>query len=343
MTNTYNSNRTLIICLIIALILHLLVSLTLFIKFQAKNSDQTKPEELTRLKELLDPKKEVSSLKPSPFAAPVVFYDEDDEEAPQEPTKEVKPQIEAKVKSKVETNIQKTVKNIEKKSKEIQKKIKEKIKKSDPKSEKLVIETMPNLETVEISEPEIKAEEINIEEFVPQIETKPLSAAEKLIESRRKTSVEAASQLAKITQGFVNYMKEEGNNQFLERQGNGKFDPHEAKLISYYNKIISFFHKAARMNNSTFNDIVSRFVNMNPSVRRIEVGLKLIIKKDGRLEDVIVVYRSGYDDYDRHIIRTFENAAPFPPVPDHISKDELAFPIAIYTPLERPIFSLNIG
>ena len=82
---------------------------------------------------------------------------------------------------------------------------------------------------------------------------------------------------------------------------------------------------------------------MNPSAIRIEVGLKLIIRKDGTLEDVIVVYRSGYSDYDRHIIRIFENAAPFPPVPDHISKTELAFPIAIYTPLERPIFSLNIG
>src|SRR3990167_463766 len=335
MTNTYNSNRTLIICLIIALILHLLVSLTLFIRFK-EESNEANLEEFIRLKELLDAKNEVSSLKPSPFAAPVVFYDEDDEEAPQQPTKETKPQI--------ETNIRETAKKIEKKSQEIHKKIKEKIEqKRSAIEDRVAIEKMPNLETVEISEPEIKAEEINLEEFIPQIETKPLSASEKLIESRRKTSVAAASQLAKITQGFVNYMKEEGNNQFLERQGNGKFDPHEAKLISYYNKVISFFHKAARMNNSTFNDIVSRFVNMNPSVRRIEVGLKLIIKKDGRLEDVIVVYRSGYDDYDRHIIRTFENAAPFPPVPDHISKDELAFPIAIYTPLERPIFSLNIG
>jgi hypothetical protein len=348
MTKTYGNDRTLIICLLIALILHLFLALTLFIKFD----DSNKVPPFT---------KNIPNLKPE--SAPVVFYEEEKEPEPkkdiqkisnlrpnssnsktkeQDDKKEPQEKIDQLQKKDL---IKKEIEAAEKLLKPIEidekpkPRLTERAKLIEEQSKKLreKIDAHKNIQPKEIKEPP-KKPTLNIDK--KHKESSTIAHASRLIQSDQSM----LPKLANLTKGFINYMKEEGNNQFLERKGDSdKIDPHEAKLISYYNKIISFFHKASRPKMMEFNRVIEAYISRNSGSLKIEVGIKLIINKDGSLADIILMHNSGFNAYDNYIIKTFEDAAPFPPVPDHLSKDEFIFPIIIYTPLDRPGFSLRIG
>lgn len=365
MTKTYDNNKTLLICLIIALLLHILVSLSLFIKHEnsTNSSLEKKQETIDKLKELLSQKQEISSLKPSPYSAPVVYYDEDELQEPQpqqqqQPEKqETKTQEQEKQIVKAEIKepkpIEKEIKAVEKPVEKLKEKkqeittkkntLQDRVKIIEQKTEELKKKIAQKVEQAKKAQAQKKpaAKPVTKKEVSnePKIMNAKISA-----QPRQQTSAAYVPNLANLTQSFVQYMNEEGNNQFLERKGNSdKFNPHEAKMVSYYNKVISFFHRCARPQLSTFSNLVENYMSLNPGAGKIEVGLKLIINKDGSLAEIMLTQNSGFNPYDNHIIKIFQEAAPFPPVPDHLSKDELIFPINIYTPLERQGFTLRIG
>ena len=339
MTKTYDNHRTLIICLLIALILHLLLSLTLFVKFDT-----------SKTKELLA-QKDSSSLKPAP-SAPVFMYDEEEPQPVQKTSDTKLMPSNTNQEQPEQTKFQKKENKRTTEAKLKSQKIKDEVDQAEKLLQPIEIdkpqEMRDKIKIIEEKSKEIRNKIDNIAQQQEKTQNTNLSEhstienAKRLIQSDQ--AIKALPKLANLTQGFINYMREEGNNQFLERKGNSdKIDPHEAKLISYYNKIISFFHRASRTTTNEFSQIVERYVSMNSGAIKIEVGIKLIINKNGSLADIILMQNSGFRAYDNYIMKTFESAAPFPPVPDHLSKDELVFPLMIYTPLEKPGFSLRIG
>lgn len=129
-------------------------------------------------------------------------------------------------------------------------------------------------------------------------------------------------------------MNEEGNNPYLERNGSkdGKIDFEEANLLRYFNKLIDFFHNASEPFSDQIQKLILRYLEKHKDEGRIAGYYRLIIGPKGELEDIRVINESGLKEYDRMIVEQFKRAAPFPPIPKHLKKDKVVFPITIYTP-----------
>jgi len=56
-------------------------------------------------------------------------------------------------------------------------------------------------------------------------------------------------------------------------------------------------------------------------------GIRMTILKDGRLEKVEVVKSSGYEILDRAALQSVLDAAPFPPIPEEMGRDEIQMSI----------------
>lgn len=144
-----------------------------------------------------------------------------------------------------------------------------------------------------------------------------------------------APKLKNVIEGFSKFMHEEGNNAHLERAGsrNGFFDPEEAKLIAYYNKVIEFFKHA----DTTYPDYVSRaisyFIEKHPHLLQFGATCKLVIARNGTLEEIKLLESSGIREYDELIMTRFKQAAPYPPIPQHLKREKIIFPIYIYSPV----------
>jgi protein TonB len=58
-------------------------------------------------------------------------------------------------------------------------------------------------------------------------------------------------------------------------------------------------------------------------------GVKIIILRDGRLKKVEVVKSSGRRILDRAAVQSVHDAAPFPPIPEKLRKDEIEMSITL--------------
>ena len=56
-------------------------------------------------------------------------------------------------------------------------------------------------------------------------------------------------------------------------------------------------------------------------------GVRMTILKDGRLEKVEIVKPSGYEILDRAALQSVRDAAPFPPIPKEMGRDEIQMSI----------------
>jgi protein TonB len=56
-------------------------------------------------------------------------------------------------------------------------------------------------------------------------------------------------------------------------------------------------------------------------------GIKMTILKDGRLQKVEIVKPSGYEILDRAALQSVRDAAPFPPIPKEMGRDEIQMSI----------------
>lgn len=153
-----------------------------------------------------------------------------------------------------------------------------------------------------------------------------------------KREYKDAPKLKNVIEGFTTYMNQEGNNAHLERAGskNGFFNLEEAKLIAYYNRVIDFFKKT----DPDYPDNVVRALRWhaekNAGKKEIGTTFKLVITKDGKLEEIRILESSGVQEYDDFIKEKFKKAAPYPPIANHLNKEKIIFPIYIYTLLKSP-------
>lgn len=153
---------------------------------------------------------------------------------------------------------------------------------------------------------------------------------------KRETS--SAPKLKNVIEGFTKFMNEEGNNAHLERRGsnNGTLNFEEAKLISYFNKIIEFFKSAQETYPEFLIQAITNYARKNPFALKLQTYFKLVISNDGKLKSISIVEKSGVPEYDDFLSAQFQHAAPYPPVPKHLNKDEIIFPIGVYTLLKAP-------
>ncbi len=58
-------------------------------------------------------------------------------------------------------------------------------------------------------------------------------------------------------------------------------------------------------------------------------GVRMTIMKDGRLKKVEIMKSSGYEILDRAALKSVRDAAPFPPIPQKVKRDELEMSITL--------------
>ena len=206
-------------------------------------------------------------------------------------------------------------------------------------------EVTETTDTVEIKEeqtvlPQIAAPEITKrtrEKITPKVgPTKTVTKKKMPLILKRETS--SAPKLKNVIEGFTKFMNEEGNNAHLERRGsnNGTLNYEEAKLISYFNKIIEFFKSAQETYPEFLIQAITNYARKNPFALKLQTYFKLVISSDGKLKSISIIEKSGVPEYDDFLSAQFQHAAPYPPVPKHLNKDEIIFPIGVYTLLKAP-------
>lgn len=124
--------------------------------------------------------------------------------------------------------------------------------------------------------------------------------------------------ILQMTQGFLQNNKDEGRD-WIKRDGdeNKMPDFEDLKKISYNTKI----HWQAQQEDRILN------AHMPFQKRRqlfagykTEPVIMLVINEDGTLKNLELIKNSGSALYDKHCLKIFKKAAPYPPIPKHFKE-----------------------
>ncbi len=294
--------RNISIIFLLSLIFHLSVLLIMISYAFKKFDNENKKDILIKNKEDEIP----ASLKPrkSNFGTTVFFDDTPEFTPPKTPkmaekTKHKKPeekesiptQAKKELKDEKITSEKKTyfAEQITKTKDEIKKEIKEIIKK-----------TKSTPETVETE----------------RIRNVGLSKKDKTPEIPKRKSI------LSMTKGFLQNIKDEGND-WSKRDGDDNKKPsiEDLKEESYNQKIHWCFQNETRILgiHMPLNEKISLYQGF-----KINPIIFFILNENGKIQELNIVRSSGSSKLDRHVLKAFKDASPYPPIPKHLNRKTYA-------------------
>ncbi len=121
--------------------------------------------------------------------------------------------------------------------------------------------------------------------------------------------------LAKLTEGFLDFVKDRGTNETITLQSN------DVRYASYFQKVGWFLQNSFHLHN--------RPITIDHSVRET-IDLHMVIEKSGALSSCTIKQPCSAPAINNLLRKIVEAASPFPPLPAHLKRDRLSVNIPIY-------------
>lgn len=135
--------------------------------------------------------------------------------------------------------------------------------------------------------------------------------------ARKETPDEAPRKknIIALTKGFVEKMIGENGTDLIDRDGDPNKRPtfEELKFLSYEAKINWALQASWKQN-------IERSEKHKPIPGTVDVSF--IIDARGIPQNITIVQSSGMNELDQTIVHNIKNAAPFPPIPEHLNMAE---------------------
>ena len=121
-----------------------------------------------------------------------------------------------------------------------------------------------------------------------------------------------------MTKGFLQNIKDEGND-WSKRDGDDNKKPsiEDLKEESYNQKIHWCFQNETR--------ILGIHMSLNEK-RSLYQGFKInpiiffVLNENGKINELNIVRSSGSKNIDKHVLKAFKDASPYPPIPKHLNR-----------------------
>lgn len=158
----------------------------------------------------------------------------------------------------------------------------------------------------EISEPQeiVEQKTRELEKLTPQEEQPENLQKIEMVQPRKS--------LLSMTNSFLKSLKPQGNS-FLERDGEDKIPSlKELKYLSYQKKVDETLMNSWRIVRS------QRLFRAQPLQMAQPISISFEINEDGSLAHLAMVTSSGDKEFDRLVVESIKQAAPFPPIPKHL-------------------------
>lgn len=144
---------------------------------------------------------------------------------------------------------------------------------------------------------------------------------------------------ADLANGFVNTLNR-GGQDYCDRDGDESIRPDHAemKTLSYFNKLIWY------MQNSWRQDSQAHTFTLPSGIKDSIISYVTIhLNKDGSLIACSLVESCGYQEMDQFVLRGIQNAAPFPPIPNHLKKETISFSFGVVHYADRSNLRFSFG
>ncbi len=182
-------------------------------------------------------------------------------------------------------------------------------------SESAQEQTNETVESVSLSPTSLLSDEKEVVAAKPKDES--ADQQKNPFEGSRKSAGPVSKQLslAKLTEGFLDFVKERGPQESVPLQSN------DVKYASYFQKVGWFLQNSFHLHN--------RPITLDYNVREM-IDLNMVIDKSGKLVSCTIRQPCSAPAINNLLRKIVESAAPFPPLPVHLKKDRLSVNIPIH-------------
>lgn len=209
----------------------------------------------------------------------------------------------------------------------------ETIKPVDTKNINEQISTNQEKKTVEIVEQEdVEQQEMTKEEeknmILSSILRKDVDEDKNVIEDKK-----GGKNIIKLTRGFIEKWDGESGKDLIDSDGDPNKHPdlEELKYISYGAKI-NWSLQASWKNNFKYSESLCWGRGIALKSDHLNATVEITIDENGKLLNTTMLQASGNREIDSAIMKNFEFASPFPPLPKHFGTKTLSiiFPVKVY-------------